>query len=292
MTNLEKVKKLYEEGLTSKEISEKLSMKGPNVVHYLNKAFGKDRPKYARLLPKIRKYTLNENYFDDLNSEDKFYFLGLLYADGCVNKTSTAVQIALQEKDIHILETFKNYINSNKPLGFINGKKILGFNHPEGKEYIRKNQHILVINSKKIKNRLSELGLSSNKSLTIKFPKFIKNENMNHFVRGYFDGDGGIHVQAKNKWEISIAGNKEFCEDLSLLLISKNINSKCSKHSFGNVWYVRIYGRLNCIDFYNYLYKNSNVYLIRKFSKFQECIKSSESIRYGNSWKKEQRSDS
>lgn len=31
----------------------------------------------------MKKYTVNENYFENLNSPEKAYVLGFLYADGC-----------------------------------------------------------------------------------------------------------------------------------------------------------------------------------------------------------------
>ena len=35
-----------------------------------------------------RQCTLNENYFQELDSKDKAYFLGFIYADGFITKRS------------------------------------------------------------------------------------------------------------------------------------------------------------------------------------------------------------
>lgn len=67
-----------------------------------------------------KKYTFNKNYFEKIDSEDKAYFLGLLYADGCNSTSATqnhaSIVLNLQEGDKEILEKFMKYINSNKPL--------------------------------------------------------------------------------------------------------------------------------------------------------------------------------
>ena len=57
----------------------------------------------------LRKFkTINENYFDEINSEEKAYFLGLLYADGCNHNLDKKkkISISLQEEDKFILEQF------------------------------------------------------------------------------------------------------------------------------------------------------------------------------------------
>ena len=66
------------------------------------------------------KYTFNKDYFERIDSKDKAYFLGFLYADGCNSISATQHQctiiLNLQEKDKDILNIFNKYINSNKPL--------------------------------------------------------------------------------------------------------------------------------------------------------------------------------
>lgn len=68
------------------------------------------------------KYTFNKDYFERIDSKDKAYFLGLLYADGCNSISATQGQctivINLHEKDRSILDIFNKYIGSNKPLSY------------------------------------------------------------------------------------------------------------------------------------------------------------------------------
>ena len=66
-----------------------------------------------------RKYSLNENYFDDINTPNKAYILGLMYADGCNFPPKSTSNISLQESDKELLEKIKIEIESTQPLKFI-----------------------------------------------------------------------------------------------------------------------------------------------------------------------------
>lgn len=53
-----------------------------------------------------RKYSLNEEYFDVIDNQNKAYYLGLLYADGCNNVQRYAIHLDLQIDDREIIEKF------------------------------------------------------------------------------------------------------------------------------------------------------------------------------------------
>jgi len=56
----------------------------------------------------MRKYTLNEEFFDELN-EKSVYWLGFLYADGCVRKRkSSELRLKLKKEDKSHIEKFNN----------------------------------------------------------------------------------------------------------------------------------------------------------------------------------------
>lgn len=288
MKNEEKVKNLYEKGFSVGEISKDLAMQAPNVSMYLNKIYGKDRIKGLHYKVINKKYKINENYFETIDSEEKSYFLGLLYADGCISKTQNCIQIALQAEDKYILELFSKSIETNKPLRFIKGSVVKGFKENK-KVCFRKDQYLMYMHSPKIKKDLINLGCVPNKSLILTFPDKISEKLIFHFIRGYFDGDGNLYEGVKNRWGISIAGSEIFCKELCTVLKCVNINNSLFKHSSNNVFYTRIQGRLNCLDFFNIVYNNSNIHLIRKYNKFLKCLNSTNVIRNGNSWKKENR---
>ncbi|HEX5186476.1 MAG TPA: hypothetical protein VFV86_06260, partial [Nitrososphaeraceae archaeon] len=125
-----------------------------------------------------RKYSFNYNYFDIIDTEDKAYFLGLLYADGNNCNKRGVVRLELQSSDVNILEKFNKYIDNHKPIRYTN------------KHNYNKAEIELV--SKSFSFQLSKLGCVPNKSLILRFPTEyqVPYDLTHHFVRGYFDGDG------------------------------------------------------------------------------------------------------
>ena len=63
-----------------------------------------------------RRYNVNHKYFEVIDTEEKAYWLGFLYADGCVIKTKTgsSLLLKLSVKDEEHLNLFKtNIFNSS-----------------------------------------------------------------------------------------------------------------------------------------------------------------------------------
>ena len=69
-----------------------------------------------------RKYNIDETFFDVIDTEEKAYFLGFLYADGYNNTDRNSVALSLNEDDKEILEKFNNLLQSNKPLQYVEFK--------------------------------------------------------------------------------------------------------------------------------------------------------------------------
>ena len=64
----------------------------------------------------MSKYTYNENYFKIIDSEEKAYWLGFLYADGCITRfyrneklKSMSLELTLQSNDIEHLKKFLKF---------------------------------------------------------------------------------------------------------------------------------------------------------------------------------------
>ena len=124
------------------------------------------------------RHTLNKNYFKNIDTEEKAYWLGFIAADGCVYKMSKnayRLQINLSAVDIGHLELFNDCIESDY---IITQKKV---NNSD--------TCILKISSKEFTDNLINLGITPNKSLIVQMPN-ISQDLIRHFIRGYFDGDG------------------------------------------------------------------------------------------------------
>lgn len=68
---------------------------------------------------KNKKYKVDEHYFDYIDTPNKAYILGFLYADGCNMVNRYSVSLRLREDDKEILQKMKDEINSTRPLRYI-----------------------------------------------------------------------------------------------------------------------------------------------------------------------------
>lgn len=199
-----------------------------------------------------RKYAINQYYFDIIDTEEKAYFLGFLYADGCNHKNNTKVSMFLKEEDKNILIKLNNLLQPSKPLTY-------------RKREIGTPQWGIQISNKRISDKLSELGCIPNKTFNLNFPNEnqIPNNLIIHFIRGYFDGDGWL-----GKKDISITSCITFCSQLSMFLY-KTYNIE-TKYKIKNKVIELYFSRKDVKLFLNLLYKNSNIYLERKYQRYLE----------------------
>jgi hypothetical protein len=209
----------------------------------------------------MRKYKLNENFFEKINTEKKAYFLGLLYADGYVNENNMLIEITLYNQDIDILNEliYELYPNNDKPL-----------------KLIRNKYYKLVISSKKIVNDLKYHGCVQKKTFKLKFPLTIPDDLIHHFIRGYFDGDGSVYVN-KGVLNISLVGTIDFLTSIQNILIMKcGVNNTIldDRHPNrnNNIRALRYGGNIIINRIYHYLYDNATIFLKRKNIKFLDIL--------------------
>lgn len=229
---------------------------------------------------------INKNYFENIDSEEKAYFLGLIYADG--NVIGNLFQILLAEEDSNVLEILKNQIKPESRLYYYDRK------NPKWKNCKR-----FSIMNKDIVKDLNKWGVVERKTyskLTIpQIEKFL----IKHFIRGFLDGDGFIsclesnYIRKKTGYTnysvrkiIGFTNScKEFLEEISNFL-KKELNVNCGKFyntngtgstiSSYSLWFYRKNDINKIID---YLYKESNIYFERKYEKAKICKLTPREIR-------------
>ncbi len=211
---------------------------------------------------RFKKYTCNDSFFKDINSESKAYFLGFMFADGCVHKDKRAnsyvMKVMLNIKDKQILQTFKESLNATNPVT-VNK---------------RKNDTVcrIDITSNELCNDLIKHGCTQRKSLTLKFPTTVPRHLMHHFIRGYFDGDGWLYVEpSKISGKFGVIGSDMFIGGLQKEFNKILKPNKITKE--GNVSKIQFGGRFNCYILYKYLYKDATIYLTRKSDRFKIVMK-------------------
>jgi len=207
----------------------------------------------SNILNMKRINNFNDNYFEVIDTEDKSYFLGLLFADGNVYLKRNRVQITLANEDAYILNKFAEHIGYT------------------GKLYIDREKYSkLILPSKKMCDDLVALGCTANKSLTLKFPTNVPNELLHHFIRGYFDGDGHISLDKKlvnPYYHINITSTEQFIITLKEILSTNNITTGKSykrykdKEVSAHTVYVM---NKSAKEFVDYIYSNATLFLTRK----------------------------
>lgn len=221
-----------------------------------------------------RKYSLNENYFECLDSKDKAYFLGFIYADGFITKRSSGQNIlGITLAESEPLDKFKKYINCDKPIGI----------YKKTNSYSDKSvEHKLALISDKLVSDIEKLGVIEQKTLVLTFPE-MSEELIPHFIRGYFDGDGSVFIHKDSRSKevrdylgISICGTKEFLEGLvkHLDFLDENPCIYKEERRETNCWNLKFSSNIRSLNLYHYMYKDcDDLYLSRKKEIFENFIK-------------------
>lgn len=252
--------KNYRSGLRATALAQRYNVNRSTIENILKKYDQKSLYKHPR------KYNLNENYFNEINSEEKAYFLGLLYADGYNNEDKGAVALQLQEGDVKIIKELVNALNYEGDIGFIRKRK------PH-----HSNKARLSISSITLSKSLAKKGCVQCKSLILKFPtqKIVPNHLLKHFIRGYFDGDGSVSFSKPKKITVTITSSDFFCKILkNKIFNSLKIKSSIQNYKYSKAKTLRISGNRICLLFLDWIYDGCFFRLDRKFEKFKEIINS------------------
>lgn len=217
-----------------------------------------------------RKYKFDENYFEQIDSKDKAYFLGFIYADGFITKRSTGQNLfGLTLAEIEPIDKLKHYMNCDKPVGYY--KKTSSYSD---KSY----EYKFALTSNKLVSDLEKHGVIERKTLVLTFPN-LREDLIPHFIRGYFDGDGSVYLHTPSErcssLGINIYGTKEFLEDM--VKNFKFMDNPCiykEKRKETNCWNFKVNSNIRSLSLYHYLYKDcDDLYLSRKKDKFENFIK-------------------
>lgn len=212
-------------------------------------------------------YDIDETYFDNIDTINKAYILGLLYADGCISSNNNKVSIALEEHDVDILNSIREELKTDRPLFYIDYQK-------KGKK--SKNQYMLSIENKHIHDSLIKAELLPQKSFTVKYPSFLTNNLDRAFIRGMFDGDGCFYYnQKKLAGTISFTSSGQMIQALSqkieeYLNIHPNIHKaqNAVKDPQKNTMVLSFGGNKQVKRFLYWLYDDNGLRLNRKYQKY------------------------
>ena len=189
------------------------------------------------------------------------YILGIISTDGClVERDNGCNCLDITNNERELLDKIKKLMDSEHKIC----SKKRGFRF-----HVRNNT---------IYSDLLKLGLTPRKSKSLQFPK-IPTRYISDFIRGCFDGDGGVTVWQEKRWNNTwqirttfASGSKNFLIKLHNTLI------RYGKLEKGKIWYSgRAYelhfGIEDSLKFYKFIYSgNNNLYLRRKKEAFEKFV--------------------
>lgn len=254
---LDEAEKMFVNNECYSKIAEKLGTDRKLVSYWIRK-LGYSTPKNRlRNAHSKRTYEMNDDIFETIDSEEKAYWLGFIYADGCISESKNDIELFLKEEDLKHIEAFKKFLQATNPI----------------KKKIKNNKYIsygIRVTSSKVKNDLIILGAYPNKTSILKFPKESQVEKslVPHFLRGYFDGDGCITKTTQGHPAIEILGTLDFLQG-----IIEYFDLPISIHGFSHssINRIQLFGN-NFKTFTDSIYNQPNVYLNRKYQRYKTYL--------------------
>lgn len=270
--NEEKVIEMYNNGSTMITIANYFNLKSYGPIQKVLKKEGINLK--LRIGSNSRSKSLNEGYFDNINTPNKAYILGWIMSDGYVSKNKLVFGL----KDLEILKFIKSEMESGHKIS-----EVFKYDKRTDKTY---QQHYLQICSKKISESLNKLGIYQSKSFTVDLPKIDKTLYP-HLIRGLFDGDGYVG-EGKNSFgdlypRFSLILSEKLYNSLTPIFNNLGIELKkpdiVAEKNGDLILKLRVYRKKELRCFFNYIYGDGNVSkLNRKYDKFKKLLGDSDPI--------------
>ena len=240
----------YKSGMTCEQISQEYNVCLKTICNTLEKNGIERNNIYHNL-------NLINNYWENIDSYDKAYFLGYLITDG--NVFGNSIRLQLSSKDEYILKVFSEKTNNENKIS------------PDKRGFSSFN-----VKRKSWVDDLSKYGVVPNKTFTVSLP-IIEDKLMPHLLRGIFDGDGWITFKGH---AIGLCGNEKLTTQVRDYLVSKLIVFivKVVKNN-ESLWSITWSGNKDIKTIGEYLYKDKNdCYLIRKYNNYLKIIQANTEV--------------
>lgn len=147
------------------------------------------------------------DYFEEIDSKDKAYWLGFLCADGSINENETRVQLHLSVKDEDLIDRFIEAVGANP-----NKKRHYG-------PYEHSGESVMVyISDSEFVGHLVTSGCIHDKTAKLQLPQLNGRDLDLAFLMGFFDGDG-----QESSCELSSSNKELLLEIKSQYKVSSDI---------------------------------------------------------------------
>lgn len=210
--------------------------------------------KYEGVTPNLYRVHIKEDAFSNLFDEHSCYWLGFIYADGCVsNKKYPTFSVKLKQGDKEHLDKLRKFLEIETPIHACITKS-------KGIEY---EQVYIHSSNGNFSARLRELGIEVGRPNPSHALKEIPHPMYNHFFRGMFDGDGCAHKYPR----FTFLSQETMLEALRKDLIQKGLVSDVRKvYQTGKIHRIDYNGLQQCLNIKKYLYESATVFMERKLN--------------------------
>lgn len=237
----------------------------------------------------LRYLYYNERFFQTIDTAEKAYWLGFIYADGCVTtRNRFSLELAIVDKD-H-LQKFCDALESNirihtracRPNNLV----------PSSREICS-----IMINNSRLWHDLYDKGVVRQKTFCLKFPDShqLPVAFYRDFIRGFFDGDGSYmctwhqnepyrgndgKIRRRSYYAKSISvvcTERQFLEKISQILFNyANCKSSIGQHGGESritpLYTLRVYSKKDLTNFIKFVFYEGCVCLDRKYAKAKKIL--------------------
>ena len=257
---VEAIYKMYKDGTKVSDIAKDFGVTNSTIYTRLNRRYG---PLGKERAVNKRKYTVDESFFEIIDTQEKAYIMGWFYSDGSNSVSPNIAKIDVAEDSVDILIKIREVIGSNA--------RIIPMKN-SANSYAGENAQMLYrlgIYNKKVSKQIAALGICGNVTYTRTWPEWLSEDLEPHFIRGLIDGDGCISISKKKGFLIGYWGTAMMCDGLSKVLTKVGVDHKHKIDKKGH-HFIRITKQSDCLKFADYIYKDSTIYLNRKHDKYLE----------------------
>lgn len=218
--------------------------------------------------PKKFKHTFNRRYFKDIDTEEKLYWLGFLFADGCIleskkngKKKGMVMEVTVADVDVEHLYKLCDSIGASRDM--VKSKTVkLG-----DKEYVA--QRLTLCSTEMCRDLISH-GIYPRKTRSCSIPKHaLYSINLHHFIRGFFDGDGHIIDNKTHNYGLAISSaSPKLLVQLKTIFANLGCDDVSITPSSLSTFELRYHNMHDDEVILRYMYEGANIYLTRKYETF------------------------
>lgn len=252
---------------------------------YIGKELGIGRYRIEKIIKesdieyRYKNKGLKADYFENIDTEEKAYWLGYAWCDGNVNvrplKTGGidyCFSVDICERDHTHLYKLKDSLGAINKVEKLKTVKA-SFTSDKWRYRIRiKNRKFCKILIEKYKMIPYRTDISD---LVSDIPKKL----IKHFIRGVIDADGSIVLDKNDRAHIQVSVSKEMGEFIRNFLQEEGLVKKVAALTplyiggLVDLYKIAYGGQREVLGLLNYLYRDANMYMNRKHDKAITIIK-------------------